>query len=116
MMLTWTAHSTAVIPPYFLCMLLGIVRMSNVVQVRYTIAMRGLRARCNPLLAIVYPIHIAPKVGIFHEAGGRGKYSLPRVKYMPAFHRVEYLVYYIGYSLPRVQYMPAFHKNIYFIT
>ena len=32
--------------------------MSNVVQVRYTIATRGLRARYNPLLAIVYPIHI----------------------------------------------------------
>ena len=85
--------------------------MSNVVQVRYTIATRGLRAcynplvrvypsasprvytltrgLCtrNPLLAIVYPIHIEPKVGIFSEAEGRGKYSLPRVQYMPIFHK-----------------------------
>ena len=30
--------------------------------------------------------YIAPKVGIFPEAGGRGKYSLLRVQYMPAFH------------------------------
>ena len=27
-------------------------------------------------------INIAPKVGIFPEAKGRGKYSLPRVQYM----------------------------------
>ena len=25
--------------------------------------------------------------------------------------RVDYLAYYIGYCLPRVQYMPAFHKE-----
>ena len=31
---------------------------------------------------------IVPKVGIFPEAGGRGKYSLPRVQYMPPiFHK-----------------------------
>ena len=30
---------------------------------------------------------IAPKVGIFSEAGGRGKYSLPRVQYLPEFHK-----------------------------
>ena len=27
------------------------------------------------------------KVGIFSEAEGRGKYSLPRVQYMPIFHK-----------------------------
>ena len=32
-------------------------------------------------------IYIVPKVGIFPEAGGRGKYSLPRVQYMPIFHK-----------------------------
>ena len=31
--------------------------------------------------------YIVPKVGIFPEAGGRGKYSLPRVQYMPIFHK-----------------------------
>ena len=42
-----------------------------------------------------------PKVGIFPEAGGQGKYSLPRVQYMPILHRkgFEYIVYYIGHSL-----------------
>ena len=46
-------------------------------------------------------VYIVPKVGIFPETGGRGKYSLPRVQYMPIFHKegFEYLVYYIGYSL-----------------
>ena len=29
--------------------------------------------------------YIVFKVGIFPEAGGRGKYSLPRVQYMPAY-------------------------------
>ena len=31
--------------------------------------------------------YIVPKVGIFPEAGGRGKYSLPRVQYMPILHK-----------------------------
>ena len=31
--------------------------------------------------------YILSKVGIFPEAGGRGKYSLPRVQYMPIFHK-----------------------------
>ena len=30
---------------------------------------------------------IAPKVGIFSEAGGRGKYSLPRMQYLSEFHK-----------------------------
>ena len=31
-----------------------------------------------------------PKVGIFSEAEGRGKYSLPRVQYMPiVFHKEQ---------------------------
>ena len=45
-------------------------------------------------------VYIALKVGIFPEAGGRGKYSLLRVQYMRRHFtrvRVEYLVYYIGY-------------------
>ena len=44
---------------------------------------------------------MVPKVGIFPEAGGRGKYSLPRVNICRYFTRkgFEYLVYYIGYSL-----------------
>ena len=42
-------------------------------------------------------VYIEPKVGIFSEAEGRGKYSLPRV---PIFHKEGFeLVYYIGYSL-----------------
>ena len=32
-------------------------------------------------------VYLVPKVGIFPEAGGRGKYSLPRVQYMPIFHK-----------------------------
>ena len=32
-------------------------------------------------------VYIVPKVGIFVEAGGRGKYSLPRVQYMPILHK-----------------------------
>ena len=32
-------------------------------------------------------VYIVHKVGIFPEAGGRGKYSLPRVQYMPIFHK-----------------------------
>ena len=32
-------------------------------------------------------VYIEPKVGIFSEAEGRGKYSLPRVQYMPIFHK-----------------------------
>ena len=32
-------------------------------------------------------LYIALNVGIFPEAGGRGKYSLSRVQYMPAFHK-----------------------------
>ena len=32
-------------------------------------------------------VYIAPKVGIFSKAEGRGKYSLLRVQYMPAFHK-----------------------------
>ena len=32
-------------------------------------------------------INIAPKVGIFPEAVGRGKYSLPRVQYYRYFTR-----------------------------
>ena len=33
-------------------------------------------------------VYIAQKVGIFSETEGRGKYSLPRVPYIPAFHKV----------------------------
>ena len=40
-------------------------------------------------------VYIVPKDGIFPEAGGRGKYSLPRVQYMPILHKEGY----IGYSL-----------------
>ena len=32
-------------------------------------------------------VYIELKVGIFSEAEGRGKYSLPRVQYMPIFHK-----------------------------
>ena len=32
-------------------------------------------------------VYSVPKVGIFPEAGGQGKYSLPRVQYMPIFHK-----------------------------
>ena len=32
-------------------------------------------------------VYIVPKVGIFPKAGGRGKYSLPRVQYMPILHK-----------------------------
>ena len=32
-------------------------------------------------------VYIVPKVGIFPEAEGRGKYSLPRVQYMPILHK-----------------------------
>ena len=32
-------------------------------------------------------VYIVPKVGIFPEAGGRGKYSLQRVQDMPIFHK-----------------------------
>ena len=32
-------------------------------------------------------VYIEPKVGIFSEAESRGKYSLPRVQYMPIFHK-----------------------------
>ena len=32
-------------------------------------------------------IYIEPKVEIFSEAEGRGKYSLLRMQYMPVFHK-----------------------------
>ena len=32
-------------------------------------------------------VYIEPKVGIFSEAEGRGKYCLLRVQYMPIFHK-----------------------------
>ena len=32
-------------------------------------------------------VYFEPKVGIFSEAEGRGKYSLQRVQYMPIFHK-----------------------------
>ena len=32
-------------------------------------------------------VYIEPKVGIFSEAEGRRKYSLPRGQYMPIFHK-----------------------------
>ena len=32
-------------------------------------------------------VYIEPKVGIFSEVEGRGKYSLPRVQYMSIFHK-----------------------------
>ena len=38
-------------------------------------------------LPSVISVYIVPKVVIFPEAGGRGKYSLPRVQYMPIFHK-----------------------------
>ena len=37
--------------------------------------------------------YIVPKVGIFTEAGGRGKYSLPRVQYMPIFHKEGFWIF-----------------------
>ena len=40
-----------------------------------------------PLGKVEYLEYIVPKVGIFPEAGGRGKYSLLRVQYMPIFHK-----------------------------
>ena len=36
---------------------------------------------------VEYRYILYPKVGIFPEAGGRGKYSLQRVQYMPIFHK-----------------------------
>ena len=35
----------------------------------------------------VVSINVALKVGIFPEAKGRGKYTLPRVQYIPIFHK-----------------------------
>ena len=42
--------------------------------------------KCSTLLHGI-SIHIAPKVGIFSEAEGRGKYSLPRVQHDRYFAR-----------------------------
>ena len=46
-------------------------------------------------------IYIAPRVGTFPGAEGRGKNSLPRVQYVLIIHKeglnYEYLIYYIGY-------------------
>ena len=38
-------------------------------------------------------VYIESKVGIFSEAEGRGKYSLPRVQYMPIFHKEGFLIF-----------------------
>ena len=38
-------------------------------------------------------VYIEPKVGIFSEAEGRGKYSLPRVQYMPIFHKEGFRIF-----------------------
>ena len=38
-------------------------------------------------------IHIASKVGIFPEAEGQGKYSLPRVQYVTMFHKEGLNIY-----------------------
>ena len=38
-------------------------------------------------------IDIVPKVGIFPEAKGQGKYSLPRVQYVPIFHKEGLNIY-----------------------
>ena len=38
-------------------------------------------------------VHIAASVGIFPEAEGLGKYSLPRVQYVPIFHKKGLNIY-----------------------
>ena len=43
---------------------------------------------------------------MFSEAEGRGKYSLPRVQYMPIFHKEGFGIFSLlhrifGYSIPR---------------
>ena len=40
-------------------------------------------------------INIAPKVGIFPEPEGWGKYSLPRVQYISIFHEEGLDIYFI---------------------
>ena len=40
-------------------------------------------------------INIALKVGIFPEAEGRGKYSLPRAQYLSIFHKEGLNIYFI---------------------
>ena len=42
---------------------------------------------------VEYRYCIASKVGIFLEAEGQGKYSLPRVQYMPAFHKKGFRIF-----------------------
>ena len=63
--------------------------MSNVVQVRYTIATHGLCARYNPLLAIVYPIHIyyiPPPLTVHFP-------MIRSVRYQPIFHTLYYTLH-----------------------
>ena len=55
---------------------------------------KNMRYRINIYILNIQPIRVEyryilypAKVGIFPEAGGRGKYSLPRVQYMPIFHK-----------------------------
>ena len=38
-------------------------------------------------------IDMAPKAGMFPEAEGRGKYSLPRVQYVSIFHKEGLNIY-----------------------
>ena len=38
-------------------------------------------------------VYIVLKVGIFPEAGGRGKYYLQRVQYMPIFHKEGFWIF-----------------------
>ena len=52
---------------------IGSVRIYNITK--YSTLPRGIS------------VYIVPKVGMFPEAGGRGKYSLPRVQYMPILHK-----------------------------
>ena len=40
-------------------------------------------------------VYITPKVGIFPEAEGRGKYSLPRRQYLPIFHKEGLNIFFI---------------------
>ena len=44
---------------------------------------------CNKYSTLLHGIlvHIVPKVGMFPEAEGRGKYPLPRMQYVPIFHK-----------------------------
>ena len=53
----------------------GVQSRFRVIYTKYSTLPRGIS------------VYIEPKVGIFSEAEGRGKYSLPRVQYTPIFHK-----------------------------